>query len=1603
MSTFTLAPVELTQAGINELYDTFGSGTESTVDGVTKFMPIDEIIARDVVSKAAVQAPGLFDYNNLLDGTAPFFDQIPAFANLSAAERKFKSNDEIIEFLARDEKGQKLIFGDFKEGFKRDVIPQLFSLTGAVTGAKIGAKIPAPSAPFKFGVTLGSTILGAFGAYEGGDLLTSELFGDERTILPGTRKAYAQGKTAAGVFSWLPTPFLISKNVDFGAAKYLDNLVEVMKKGPVTATDFQNKDVAKSLARGKGPNLVRLVNGIEKMLSASSQFARKSPKTTLAVEGIAGVSQTGFAGVAEESFPGQADARIMLESGGSIVPGVAATLLVDRASAIMQALKNAFGRTKQAVQDKEGTIRAAKEGLGFIKERQRQAGAKKILELLEEQGEIDPAYLQDQTKFDALIKKLSELDKTDPNFDVELTAGLKANSPVLISVEAALAQTNRGLGKQQKSAIAQQGQAIRNVIVALVKTGDRDAIKEAMKLSEALFSDAIALRLKNATAEVLSSFSKVKGDEPELNSELGQKLFEMVKAQQQLGRATERSNWQKVKSVELTKFVDGEGNELDAPNFIKLFQDRFTGPDVPTEYREFFAKNLKPLFKFANRKSNELGFGDLIDPKLLDEGAGAGVSKSDVLEAEMQDLVREFDITVAGQQKNRLQTEIDNVNDRIIDYKDDEDFAKKALSYLKSNEPVKIDTARKGFTRDQVSGFTKTYENNMKIHKAALKYYNKLLKQAKLNKVVETEDVLPDEPGIITSGELVKMRSLALGIQRGLSGPNGNAGAANFAGDFAKAILNDLNSFDEGINIDYDNARAYSNAFNKVYTDTFAGDIIAKTSRGKIKNNPETLAEKLLGGSADATNLRVKQIQNIGVFAKENNLQGAEELPNSITGVLELILRNARAAAIDPTTGTLNEKALGKWMEANKELLDNQAFQGLRDDLSNLDTAVATLSTVKEKNKNLLKKLNDQVFFAKNASGKNIESPVLIAGNAIAGKNPTRDLRNLSRIAKASKNPESALGGLYSSILEYAMTKAGGTSQAFSPRTFYDTVFSEMPNAIRRTNLAEMMVSNGIATQKQMDSVKKFVTELVKFEAMEAAGKFGDKDLVENINGLLGFYLKISGASVGQFIASKMPLPGSRGMGTGLIESQAGVQIMENIFRDVPQSMKMDVMAELMADPVRLAQMLQKVRTQQQAKTTFESLSNWLRSSGFKPIKRIAPAVIREIDEEITGPEFEFEESSVNLPKAGFPTTQKATVPQSGVNARLAANVGTAPQAAPNPNQRQQFASLFPNDPISGLINAQQPPRLMAEGGAVPPRQVDIQGQPHMLAYITPQEGGILQLLGGSGAPGPMGIPSFAFGDPDAGADESQPGGPSDDGSDNNNENYGSYADDTSGFSTVGIDSSYSPSVGGDTGYSGSITSAMADTSPTGMTGIGGIGGGSGGFGVTSTGMGLDDLGIADQVGIMGGLSKGVKDLQTMQGSSSYAPVTNVPYDIFGFVKGAMNRHARDSLRKGYSPEFTYDEKGRITSVTGKGGPGVSIPGVGSLMSMIGANMGGITTTGYDPSVIGGSGGDDNGGGIATLPAAPISPTQAKKADTGIVSPLDIYLANVDKYRVRGM
>ena len=98
----------------------------------------------------------------------------------------------------------------------------------------------------------------------------------------------------------------------------------------------------------------------------------------------------------------------------------------------------------------------------------------------------------------------------------------------------------------------------------------------------------------------------------------------------------------------------------------------------------------------------------------------------------------------------------------------------------------------------------------------------------------------------------------------------------------------------------------------------------------------------------------------------------------------------------------------------------------------------------------------------------------------------------------------------------------------------------------------------------------------------------------------------------------------------------------------------------------------------------------------------------------------------------------------------------------------------------------------MRNGG--PPLTADIAGQEHMLAYITPQEGGMLKAAGGAGKPGPMGIMSFFdVGEGDFGYDSGgnsadtaggfgDPDGSSygDDESSDNDSFSGNYGDDVS-------------------------------------------------------------------------------------------------------------------------------------------------------------------------------------------------------------------------------
>lgn len=107
-----------------------------------------------------------------------------------------------------------------------------------------------------------------------------------------------------------------------------------------------------------------------------------------------------------------------------------------------------------------------------------------------------------------------------------------------------------------------------------------------------------------------------------------------------------------------------------------------------------------------------------------------------------------------------------------------------------------------------------------------------------------------------------------------------------------------------------------------------------------------------------------------------------------------------------------------------------------------------------------------------------------------------------------------------------------------------------------------------------------------------------------------------------------------------------------------------------------------------------------------------------------------------------------------------------------------------------------------------PPRRVNIQGDDHLLAYITPEEAALLKSLGGAGEPGPMGIPHYRFsssgrggGRAGAGMDSARGGG----GREDSDDRFSSYSGED-------VEASYGTSDAGPSGYeSGGGGRTMSD------------------------------------------------------------------------------------------------------------------------------------------------------------------------------------------------
>ena len=146
----------------------------------------------------------------------------------------------------------------------------------------------------------------------------------------------------------------------------------------------------------------------------------------------------------------------------------------------------------------------------------------------------------------------------------------------------------------------------------------------------------------------------------------------------------------------------------------------------------------------------------------------------------------------------------------------------------------------------------------------------------------------------------------------------------------------------------------------------------------------------------------------------------------------------------------------------------------------------------------------------------------------------------------------------------------------------------------------------------------------------------------------------------------------------------------------MPAALQTDLMSEVMKNPQLLASLLKKGRTEAEKIRINGNLINQLTEMGFikpfimDPVIRETIPTIRETEEEklpLVEPVAPVkEEIPVQTPYGTINTSQvtpSAPVPTPTPQAQAQPSSGPT-----DPNTRARYASLFPNDPISAMLNS---------------------------------------------------------------------------------------------------------------------------------------------------------------------------------------------------------------------------------------------------------------------------------------------------------------------------
>jgi hypothetical protein len=276
----------------------------------------------------------------------------------------------------------------------------------------------------------------------------------------------------------------------------------------------------------------------------------------------------------------------------------------------------------------------------------------------------------------------------------------------------------------------------------------------------------------------------------------------------------------------------------------------------------------------------------------------------------------------------------------------------------------------------------------------------------------------------------------------------------------------------------------------------------------------------------------------------------------------------------------------------------------------------------------------------------------------------------------------------------------GTRNGRIDPSKIRAALFDPIKGSVSDLSLSDYLKQYGLFSDLEIGQIKKTLDQLVGYDNV-GTGKSA-AELAQSGRSSMGAEFVLG--AVGSRMATALNQAiGSPAGGQSILVAGAGARLAKSLLSRESRVLNIEAIMYLLQNPKKLATYLNKNPEELQTNQGFmDMIRRFLARQGFVVARRSAVAAQGDYDEELPEPSPQEEPISPRrqrrTPRSGGqspaefrsqpPSESRPTAQVSMPQVPMPTPQAAPAPAAPAPQQRAQYAALFPEDPISGLIQS---------------------------------------------------------------------------------------------------------------------------------------------------------------------------------------------------------------------------------------------------------------------------------------------------------------------------